>query len=192
MTRYRLWKDARFYCPKLSESAVYDFLSGKRQIEVPYAEAMLRAVGLAIRPAGGKVKAKAKVMAKKVGPGAVIEKGAAAKAAKAAKAAPKKAVKAKKGASQGPAKAPEPRSPARKPSHEPRRSGTPLREVTSSGSVGRGRGVAQGGAMGAHPHFEDECDPHTVEAVAIRIRAALAEVLARLDREAGGRNGAAA
>jgi hypothetical protein len=103
MTRYRLCRDAKFYCPTLTESAVYGFLEGSRQIEVPYVEALLRAVGLTIRPA--KVKNKAKVMAKSVGPGTVMEKRVAAKAAKAAKAtkaasvAPKKAASAKKAAS---------------------------------------------------------------------------------------------
>jgi hypothetical protein len=46
MTRYRLWQEAKAHCPTLSESAVYSFLGGTRQIEVPYVEALMKAVGL--------------------------------------------------------------------------------------------------------------------------------------------------
>jgi hypothetical protein len=51
LTRYELWKQARHFCPKLPESAVYEFLRGTRQVGVVYVEAMLQALGLCIRPA---------------------------------------------------------------------------------------------------------------------------------------------
>lgn len=51
LTRYELWKKARHFCPKLPESAVYEFLRGTRQVGVVYVEAMLQALGLCVRPA---------------------------------------------------------------------------------------------------------------------------------------------
>jgi len=49
ITRYELWKRARVYGPTLSESAVYEFLRGERQIGLEYVEALLAAVGLKVR-----------------------------------------------------------------------------------------------------------------------------------------------
>lgn len=54
-TPYRLWKTAKEYCPTLSESAVYEFVKGTRQIELPYAEALISAVRLKL-VAGGVTK----------------------------------------------------------------------------------------------------------------------------------------
>jgi hypothetical protein len=49
ITRYALWKAARRHCATIPESAVYEFLRGTRQIELPYIEALLRAVDLVVR-----------------------------------------------------------------------------------------------------------------------------------------------
>jgi hypothetical protein len=49
ITRYELWKRARVHCPTLSESAVYEFLRGERQIGLEYVEALLVAVNLEVR-----------------------------------------------------------------------------------------------------------------------------------------------
>jgi hypothetical protein len=46
ITVYRLWKQAKQHCPTLSQSAVSEFLKGKRQIELPYAEALMAAMRL--------------------------------------------------------------------------------------------------------------------------------------------------
>jgi hypothetical protein len=48
LTRYELWKRARRHCATLSESAVYEFLRGERQIGSAYVEAMLAALGLTV------------------------------------------------------------------------------------------------------------------------------------------------
>jgi hypothetical protein len=48
MTRYELWKGARDQCPTLSQSAVYGFLRGDRDIGVKYLEAILDAAGLRV------------------------------------------------------------------------------------------------------------------------------------------------
>ena len=48
MTRYQLWRDAQLHCKTLSESAVYEFLRGQRQIGVLYIEAILNALSLRI------------------------------------------------------------------------------------------------------------------------------------------------
>jgi hypothetical protein len=48
MTPYRLWKEAKAYCPTLSQSAVHEFIKGQRQLELPYAEALMAAVHLGI------------------------------------------------------------------------------------------------------------------------------------------------
>ena len=48
LTTYALWKQARVYCPTISESAVGEFLKGKRQIGLDYAEALMAATGLTI------------------------------------------------------------------------------------------------------------------------------------------------
>ena len=42
MTPYRLWKEAVSHCPTISQSAVYDFINGDRQLELPYAECYWR------------------------------------------------------------------------------------------------------------------------------------------------------
>jgi hypothetical protein len=59
MTRYELWKRARAHCPTISESAVYEYLRGQRQIGVAYVEALMRAagVGVAPLPTGGAIRA---------------------------------------------------------------------------------------------------------------------------------------
>ncbi|HEX2687411.1 MAG TPA: hypothetical protein VHN14_12380 [Kofleriaceae bacterium] len=49
ITRYELWKRARVHWPTLSESAVYEFLRGERQIGLEYVEALLAAVDLEVR-----------------------------------------------------------------------------------------------------------------------------------------------
>jgi len=48
MTPYRLWKEAVCHCPTISQSAVYEFIKGERQLELPYAEALLAAVNLGV------------------------------------------------------------------------------------------------------------------------------------------------
>jgi hypothetical protein len=50
MTRYQLWQAARKHCPKLPASAVYEYLRGQREIGLPYAEALMEAAGLAVKP----------------------------------------------------------------------------------------------------------------------------------------------
>lgn len=51
MNGHRLWKAARRFCPTLPESAVYEFLSGQRQVGLAYLDAMLTALELTVRPA---------------------------------------------------------------------------------------------------------------------------------------------
>lgn len=48
MTRYGPWKKANALCPTLSQSAVYEYLRGERDIGVMYAEALMAAVGLKV------------------------------------------------------------------------------------------------------------------------------------------------
>jgi hypothetical protein len=48
MTPYRLWKEAKTHCPTLSQSAVHEFIKGQRQLELPYAEALMAATHLGI------------------------------------------------------------------------------------------------------------------------------------------------
>ena len=48
MTRYELWKSAREHCATLPQSAVYEYLRGQREIGLPYAEALMAAVGLGV------------------------------------------------------------------------------------------------------------------------------------------------
>jgi hypothetical protein len=48
MSRHELWKAARTRCATLSESAVYEYLRGDRDIGVRYAEALIEASGLTI------------------------------------------------------------------------------------------------------------------------------------------------
>jgi hypothetical protein len=50
LTRYKLWKLARKHCPKLSNSAVYEYLDGRRQVGGDYIEAMLEALELEVHP----------------------------------------------------------------------------------------------------------------------------------------------
>jgi hypothetical protein len=50
MTRYQLWKEARAFCGTLPQSAVYEYLRGRREIGLPYAEALLQALGLGVCP----------------------------------------------------------------------------------------------------------------------------------------------
>lgn len=50
LTRYQLWKLAREHCPTLPNSAVYEYLDGRRQVGGSYIEAMLEALSLVIRP----------------------------------------------------------------------------------------------------------------------------------------------
>lgn len=50
MTRYQLAKVAQRHCASLSESAVYEYLAGRRQVGADYIEAMLAALDLEIVP----------------------------------------------------------------------------------------------------------------------------------------------
>lgn len=50
MTRYQLAKVAQRYCSSLSESAVYEYLAGQRQVGADYIEAMLAALELEVVP----------------------------------------------------------------------------------------------------------------------------------------------
>jgi len=47
---HRLWKEARACCDTIPESAVYEFLAGKRQIGLAYLDAMLEALDLTVSP----------------------------------------------------------------------------------------------------------------------------------------------
>jgi hypothetical protein len=48
MNAYQLWKGANEHAPQLQRTAVYQFLAGKRQVGIEYAEAMMRAAGLGV------------------------------------------------------------------------------------------------------------------------------------------------
>jgi hypothetical protein len=48
LTVYALWKKAREIHPSLSQAAVGEFLKGKRELELPSAEALIIAVNLTI------------------------------------------------------------------------------------------------------------------------------------------------
>ncbi|MGD0139986.1 MAG: hypothetical protein ABSD28_14020 [Tepidisphaeraceae bacterium] len=48
MSRYRLWKLASKECPTLTQSAVYEFLRGVRQLGLRYIEALLWALNLRV------------------------------------------------------------------------------------------------------------------------------------------------
>jgi len=50
LTAYALTKHAKVFCETLSQSAVYEFLKGQRQLEVRYADALLRTLRLQIVP----------------------------------------------------------------------------------------------------------------------------------------------
>jgi len=45
---HQLWKEARTYCDTIPESAVYEFLTGKRQVGLAYLDAMLEAMDLTV------------------------------------------------------------------------------------------------------------------------------------------------
>jgi hypothetical protein len=51
MTGHQLWKQARRLCPTLTESAVYEFLRGERQIGLTYLDAILGVLDLEVRRA---------------------------------------------------------------------------------------------------------------------------------------------
>jgi hypothetical protein len=46
LSGHGLWKKARAFCPRMPESAVYEFLADKRSVRVEYADAMLQALGV--------------------------------------------------------------------------------------------------------------------------------------------------
>ena len=46
LTAYRLWKQAQLFYPQLPQSAVSEFLDGRRQLGLTYAEALLNALSL--------------------------------------------------------------------------------------------------------------------------------------------------
>jgi hypothetical protein len=46
LSGHRLWKLSQPFCPRMPESAVYEFLSDKRSVRVEYADAMLQALGI--------------------------------------------------------------------------------------------------------------------------------------------------
>jgi hypothetical protein len=48
ITRYQLWKIARDDCPTLTQSAVYEFLRGFRQLGLRYIEALMVALSLRV------------------------------------------------------------------------------------------------------------------------------------------------
>ncbi len=48
LTAYALTQRAKLFCNTLSQAAVYEFLKGQRQLEVSYADALLRALRLEI------------------------------------------------------------------------------------------------------------------------------------------------
>jgi hypothetical protein len=54
LSGHRVWKLAREYCPRLAESAVYEFIANKRSVRVEYADALLQALGLQLTPSGQK------------------------------------------------------------------------------------------------------------------------------------------
>jgi hypothetical protein len=45
---HQLWKEARTHCDTIPESAVYEFLTGKRQVGLAYLDAMLEAMNLTV------------------------------------------------------------------------------------------------------------------------------------------------
>ena len=54
LTGHALWKKARAFCPRIPESAVYEFLNDKRSVRVEYADAMLEGLQLRVTPGGRK------------------------------------------------------------------------------------------------------------------------------------------
>ena len=59
LTVYRLWQRARTHYPPLSQSAVHEFLKGKRQLELPSLEALMTAVNLRVVRSGAEPRVKA-------------------------------------------------------------------------------------------------------------------------------------
>jgi hypothetical protein len=49
LSGHALWKRARQFCPRMPESAVYEFLADKRSVRVEYADAMLQALGVRLK-----------------------------------------------------------------------------------------------------------------------------------------------
>lgn len=45
---HQLWTEARKHCATMPESAVYEFLSGKRQVGLAYLDAILEAIDLTV------------------------------------------------------------------------------------------------------------------------------------------------
>ncbi len=45
---HQLWIEARKYCETITESAVYEFLAGKRQVGLAYLDAMMEAMDLTV------------------------------------------------------------------------------------------------------------------------------------------------
>ncbi len=50
MSTYALWKEAKATCPTISETAVGEFLKGKRQIGLAYLETLMTVTGLTVVP----------------------------------------------------------------------------------------------------------------------------------------------
>ena len=50
MSGHQLWIEARKNCLTIPESAVYEFISGKRQIGLTYLDAILEALQLMVGP----------------------------------------------------------------------------------------------------------------------------------------------
>ena len=46
LSGHGLWKRAQPFCPRMPESAVYEFLGDKRSVRVEYADALLQALGV--------------------------------------------------------------------------------------------------------------------------------------------------
>ncbi len=67
MNRYQLWQEARQHCSTLTQSAVYEFLRGQREIGLPYVEAIMQAAGLTVTTAGPRKAAKPKAPRTTVG-----------------------------------------------------------------------------------------------------------------------------
>jgi len=51
LSGHALWKLANRFCPRMPESAVYEFLTDKRSVRVEYADAMLEALGVRLTTA---------------------------------------------------------------------------------------------------------------------------------------------
>ena len=71
ITRYELWRRAQAHCPTLSESAVYEFLRGQRQIGLLYVEALMAAVEVSVhhqdRPPAGRTSGLLELVARRPG-----------------------------------------------------------------------------------------------------------------------------